>query len=65
MKNYHNEVVSILQQYSCLRLDEIGDGIFKWYSQRNGVTFNVDPIIPSRIHANEILERAGIGPLIK
>lgn len=65
MVNYHDEVVALLSQNHCQRLDGLGEGIHRWYSDRTGVMFNVDPVIPSLIAANEILGRAGIGNLIK
>lgn len=65
MPNYHPEVVKLLNQYGCQRLEEAGRGMFYWYSKRTGVKFIVDHVVPSKGGANEILRRAGIGPLIK
>ena len=65
MVNYHDEVVALLAQNRCQRLDSLGDGIFKWHSSKTDVTFNVDLDIPSKIAANEILARAGIAKILK
>lgn len=65
MVNYHLEVLKLLTQYDCQRLNHIGNGIFRWHSPITNLVFNVDDPIRSINTANEILKRAGIGPIIK
>lgn len=65
MVNYHPQVVQLLTQYQCLRLEHIGNGIWKWYSPLTKMTFSVDNPIRSRKTAHAILERAGLPPIIK
>jgi hypothetical protein len=65
MVDYHRELLSLLTQNDCQRLDHIGAGIYRWHSPKSGITFNVEPSYPSRKAANEVLRRAGIAPVIK
>jgi hypothetical protein len=65
MPDYRFELESLLVQNRCDRLDHIGAGIWKWYSPKTGVVFDVEPFYPSLKAANEVLQRAGIAPVIK
>ena len=65
MPDYRHEVEILLTQNGCQRLDHIGSGIWKWYSPKTGIAFSVDPYFPSLKAANDVLERAGIGAIIK
>jgi hypothetical protein len=65
MPDYRHELELLLTQNGCQRLDHIGCGIWKWYSPKTNIPFQVEPFYPSLKAANEILVRAGIGPVIK
>jgi hypothetical protein len=65
MPDYRPELETLLIQNACQRLDHIGGGIYKWYSGKTGIVFNVEPYYPSLVAANEVLKRAGIAPIIK
>jgi hypothetical protein len=65
MPDYHDQLVALLLQGQCQRLDHIGLGIYKWYSPKNGVRFQVEPYYPSIKAANEVLVRAGLAAVIK
>jgi hypothetical protein len=65
MADYHDELVRLLAQSGCQRLDHIANGIYKWYSDKTRLVFNVEPSYPSLRAANEVLQRAGIGPILK
>jgi len=65
MVDYRPELEQLLVQNRCVRLDHIGEGIWKWHSPRTNIVFNVEPYYPSLTAANEVLQRAGIAPVIK
>jgi hypothetical protein len=56
------QVVIILETNDCHRLSYHRDGIWFWKSPRRDEPFPVDPTIPSKALANEILKKAGLAP---
>jgi hypothetical protein len=65
MPDYHDQLVTLLIQGQCQRLDHIGLGIYKWHSPKNGVLFQVESYYSSLKAANEVLIRAGLAAVIK
>jgi len=65
MPDYRHELEQILVANQCQRLEHIGAGIWKWYSPKTNIVFSVESYFPSLKAANEVLERAGVGPIIK
>jgi hypothetical protein len=59
MVDYHAPVMQLLAQANCQRLEHIGDGTL------TGLLFNVEASFPSLKAANEVLTRAGIGPVLR
>jgi len=65
MPDYRYELETQLCHNGCQRLDHIGGGIWKWYSPKTQILFQVEPFYPSLKAANEVLTRAGVGPILK
>jgi hypothetical protein len=65
MKDYRPEVEHLLEQNDCVRSRYIGNGVYLWHSPRSNRSISVDPVIPTKSWANDILERAGVGRMIK
>lgn len=63
MRNLQPRLVNTLETFNCAKIAYIGDGKWKWCSNRTGLVFSVDPEIYSTKTANEILKFAGIDPL--
>ena len=45
MPDYHDQLVALLIQGQCQRLDHIGLGIYKWHRPKNGVLFQVEVLL--------------------